>query len=170
MERKADGGDADELLKPDSCDDRSPPLSGSQADTDGLDKEIVSTLLLGAGFFFTFTAWHSAQNLQSSLHFPSGVSGTTSLDIVYSLLPVGYLFGPPIVRIVGLKRTIAVAMAMYGTFIGGICIRIMNRCAEGVHAGANIYPRWWTIYPAACLVGLACGPLFVAQNVSHSCM
>lgn len=27
-----------------------------------------------------------------------------------------------------------------------------------------MYPRWWTLYPAACNVGLACGPLFVAQN------
>ena len=27
-----------------------------------------------------------------------------------------------------------------------------------------MYPRWYTIYPAAVLVGLACPPLFVAQN------
>ena len=104
-------------------------------------------MLLGIGFFFTFTAWHSAQNLQSSLPLHAGVSGTTALGIVYSLLPVGYVLAPTIVRQVGLKVAIVVPMCMYGTFIA-----------------ANMYPRWWTLYPAACNVGLACGPMFVAQN------
>ena len=152
MEKHRDADDT-KLLPPatDSSTERDKQTTNSSSA--GLDSEIVSTLLLGAGFFFTFTAWHSAQNLQSSLHFPSGVSGTTALDIVYSLLPVGFIFGASIVRTVGLQRSIVLAMSMYGTFIG-----------------ANIYPRWWTIYPAACLVGLACGPLFVAQNVSVLCL
>jgi MFS family permease len=107
----------------------------------------AGTVLLGLGFFFTFTAWHSAQNLQSSLPLHAGVSGTTALGIVYSLLPVGYVLAPSIVRQVGLKAAIVVPMCMYGTFIA-----------------ANMFPRWWTLYPAACNVGLACGPMFVAQN------
>lgn len=97
-------------------------------------REIRHTLLLGAGFFFTFTAWHSAQNLQSSLTMPSGVDGTTALTIVYCLLPIGFALGPAVVRRVGKKRTVLVAMAMYGSFIV-----------------ANIYPRWWSIYPGNAL-------------------
>lgn len=110
-------------------------------------RQIKGTVVLGLGFFFTFTAWHSAQNLQSSLPLHAGVHGDTALGIVYSLLPVGYLLAPTIIRYVGLKPTIVVPMCMYGTFIA-----------------ANMYPRWWTLYPAACNVGLACGPLFVSQN------
>ena len=94
------------------------------------NSEIWSTVLLGAGFFFTFTAWHSTQNLQSSLTMPPGVSGTTALSVVYSLLPVGFAFGHYVVRWVGLKESILIAMGMYATFIV-----------------ANMYPRWWTIYP-----------------------
>ena len=79
--------------------------------------EILSTVILGLGFFFTFTAWHSAQNLQSSLPLHAGVHGTTALGIVYSLLPVGYFVAPTLVRRVGLKPAIVVPMMMYGTFI-----------------------------------------------------
>jgi len=125
-------------------------LSPSDAAADVVldHKEIVSTLLLGAGFFFTFTAWHSTQNLQSSLSMPSGVSGTTALCIVYALLPVGFSLAHAVVRTLGKKITIMISMAMYMTFIA-----------------ANMYPRWWSIYPGAVLVGLGCGPMFVSCNV-----
>lgn len=109
--------------------------------------EIGQCLALSFGFFFTFCAWHSAQNLQSSLPLHRGVKGTTALAIVYCLLGPGNFSAPAVVQRVGLKRTIILAMGMYGSFIA-----------------ANIFPRWYTIYPAAVAVGLACPPLFVAQN------
>ena len=136
----------EQLLSADAIDVGSPPVR-SRHKPDHNNNGIRNTLLLGAGFFFTFTAWHSAQNLQSSLQMPQGVNGTTALTIVYSLLPIGFALGHTVVRCAGKKRTVVISMAMYGTFIV-----------------ANIHPRWWSIYPGAVMVGLACGPMFVSQN------
>lgn len=120
---------------------------GPRSTGGGGRREVVGALTLSFGFFFTFTAWHSAQNLQSSLPLHAGVNGTLALAIVYSLLGPGNIIAPAVVRWLGLKLAILLPMGMYSTFIA-----------------ANMYPRWWTIYPAAALVGLACPPLFVAQN------
>jgi len=116
------------------------------------DRQLRSTLLLGAGFFFVFTAWHSTQNLQSSLVMPAGVSGTTALSIVYSLLPVGFALGHAVVRRFGKKRTILCSMAMYASFIV-----------------AQMHPRWWSIYPGAVLVG-ATPYCACYANDSHAAM
>ena len=86
--------------------------------------EVIGALTLSFGFFFTFTAWHSAQNLQSSLPLHADVDGTVALAIVYSLLGPGNISAPAVVRSLGLKVAIWLPMAMYSTFIA-----------------ANIFPR-----------------------------
>ena len=80
----------------------------------GSGGEIGQCLALSFGFFFTFCAWHSAQNLQSSLPLHAGVKGTTALAIVYSLLGPGNFTAPAVVKRLGLKPSIVVAMGMYG--------------------------------------------------------
>ena len=74
--------------------------------------EIAQCLALSFGFFFTFCAWHSAQNLQSSLPLHSGVKGTTALAIVYCLLGPGNFTAPRLVSHAGLKPSIVIAMGM----------------------------------------------------------
>ena len=76
-----------------------------QGEEEGGGHEIRSTVILGLGFFFTFTAWHSAQNLQSSLPLHTGVDGETALGIVYSLLPVGYFLAPTLVASQAIRHT-----------------------------------------------------------------
>jgi hypothetical protein len=109
--------------------------------------EMRSTLVLSVGFLFNFTAWHSAQNLQSSLHMPVHVSGNTALAIVYLLLGPGFFTAPAVVQRVGEVKCIWGAFLMYSTFMV-----------------ANMMPRTYTLYPAAVMVGLACPPLFVAEQ------
>eukprot|EP01051_Picozoa_sp_SAG22_P011182 SAG22_NODE_1056_length_5777_cov_137.240402_5_plen_442_part_00 len=58
------------------------------------------------------------------------------------------LWSPLLVHRVGPKPCILASFAMYATFIA-----------------ANMYPRWWTLYPGALMVGLAASPLWVSQGI-----
>ena len=103
---------------------------------------------LSAAFFCQFTAFHATQNLQSTLPFPPGVSGTAGLGIVYISSTVTNPFAPRAVHHFGPKRCILFAMCCYGVFIA-----------------AQLHPRPWTIYPAAWLVGTSGAVLWAAQGV-----
>lgn len=106
-------------------------------------------LLMSFSLFFAFTGFSGTQNLAStSLDFKEyGVNGSTALTIVYAVFALFALAGSSFVKLVGEKYAIA--------------IQIINLT---LLVGSNIYPRTWTLYPAAVLVGIGGGAMWTAQG------
>ena len=109
---------------------------------------LCTALVLSAAFFMHFTAWHATQNLQSTLPLHPTVSGTTALGIVYITHCLSGPMAPTIIQRLGPRLCIVIGQLCYGTFIA-----------------AQLFPRPYTIYPAATLVGLAASPLWAAQGL-----
>jgi MFS family permease len=107
-----------------------------------------AALVLSSAFFMHFTAWHATQNLQSTLPLHPTVSGTAALGIVYITHCLSGPFAPSVVSKLGPRRCVVVGQICYGTFIA-----------------AQLFPRPYTIYPAAALVGLSASPLWAAQGL-----
>ena len=104
--------------------------------------------MLSTSFLLVFTAFSGVQNLESSLSLPHGVSGSTSLGIIYSVFCVCSFVSPSIVRVLTPK----------------VCIMI-QMCCLGIYVGSTWYPRPYTLYVAATLTGMFAGPLWVSQGV-----
>lgn len=93
------------------------------------------------------------QNLESSLDFPSGVSGSTGVAIIYITFAVVSFFSPYMVRLAGPKLCILVQTVFLGCFVGG-----------------TWYPRPYTLYVAAGLTGFGAASMWVswAFHFTHS--
>ena len=122
--------------------------AGATGDNTGGRTELVLCLCLSTSYFFMFLAYIAAQTLAATLPIPPPASGTVAISIVYWAFTFSSLWSPLLVHRVGAKACIQVSFAMYGTFIA-----------------ANMYPRWWTLYPGAAMVGLAASPLWVSQGI-----
>lgn len=109
---------------------------------------VQAALVLSAAFFMHFTAWHATQNLQSTLPLPPTVSGTAALGMVYITHSLSGPFAPTIVQRLGPRNCVVIGQLCYGSFIA-----------------AQLFPRPYTIYPAATLVGLSASPLWAAQGL-----
>ena len=101
---------------------------------------------LATAFMFTFTAFGSLQNLQSSLNYKAGL-GLASLSVIYGCLTVSCLLAPAVIRTLGTKWTIVFALTCYMFY-----------------TAANFYPEFYTLIPTAALIGFAAGPLWAAQG------
>ena len=117
-------------------------------DGSGGRAELTLCLWLSTSYFFMFVAYVAAQTLASTLPVPPPASGTVAISIVYWAFAFSSLWSPLLVHRVGAKACIQASFAMYGTFIA-----------------AWMYPRWWTLYPGAAMVGLAASPLWVSQGI-----
>jgi hypothetical protein len=83
-------------------------------------------------------------NLQSSLN---SDLGTASLCTIYVTLVVSCALLPPmVIARFGLKWSIVLSQGCYLLYIA-----------------ANVYPRYYTLLPAAVLVGMGAGPLWTAK-------
>ena len=129
---------------------RGPALHSVQTEPgeDGGRAALRSCLWLSVSYFFTFVAYLAAQTLASTLPIPPPASGTVAISIIYWAFTFSSLWSPLLVHHVGPKPCILASFAMYATFIA-----------------ANMYPRWWTLYPGALMVGLAASPLWVSQGI-----
>jgi hypothetical protein len=128
-----------------------PALCSVQTEPGGEDggrAALRSCLWLSVSYFFTFVAYLAAQTLASTLPIPPPASGTVAISIIYWAFTFSSLWSPLLVHHVGPKPCILASFAMYATFIA-----------------ANMYPRWWTLYPGALMVGLAASPLWVSQGI-----
>ncbi len=105
-------------------------------------------LLVGASWILLFTAFQSIANLQSSLNSDSGL-GTISLSIIYITLIIGSILLPTtMMDKLGIKWTLVICQSSYILYIV-----------------ANLYAKYWTIVPAAILLGLGAAPLWSAKCV-----
>ena len=101
--------------------------------------------ILSLSFLLMFTAYISIRNLQSSLNSKGGL-GTSALSSVYVMLFVGCVFATTIVQRLRPKPTMLVAMT-----------------ANIVYITANSYPSYFTLIPAAGLVGFSLSLLWTAH-------
>lgn len=103
-------------------------------------------MVVSFGFLLLFTAFQSVQNLQSSINSEQGL-GSSSLATIYAALVVSCMFVPTyMIRRLGLKYTLIVAVLMYS-----------------VYFVANFYPTFWTMIPASVVLGIGAAPLWTAK-------
>lgn len=104
-------------------------------------------VIMSLSFLFAFTSVSSLSNLQTTLN-KEGNIGINSLVITSVSFLFSCLFLPAItIKTFGQKWAIFVCQILYSLFVF-----------------ANFYPRWWTLYPAGFLGGIASGPLWTIQG------
>lgn len=97
---------------------------------------LKNVLLVGGSWILLFTAYQSIANLQSSLNSDSGL-GTASLSAIYVSLIVSSLVLPTtMMQKIGIKWTI-----------------VLSQCAFILYIAANMYAEYYTLIPAAIILG-----------------
>ncbi|XP_048478604.1 UNC93-like protein [Plutella xylostella] len=103
-------------------------------------------VVISLAFMLQFTAFSGAANLQSSINAEGGL-GTAALAAIYAGLITSNVFLPALViKWLGCKWSICISFVTYMPYIA-----------------AQMYPRFWTLIPAALLVGFGGGPLWCAK-------
>ena len=104
-------------------------------------------LVICSAFLCLFTAFQALSNLQSSINCDAGL-GLASLSTIYATLVVSAILLPSIIiRYLGMKWTLAVAMFCYA-----------------IYTATNFYSSWATLIPSSALVGLAAAPLWASKS------
>ncbi|XP_063233930.1 protein unc-93 homolog A-like isoform X2 [Bacillus rossius redtenbacheri] len=105
-----------------------------------------NVVVISLAFMLHFTAFQGAGNLQSSINASAGL-GTASLATIYGALILSNTFLPVLViRWLGCKWAVALSLAAYMPYIA-----------------VQFGPSFYTLVPAALLVGLGGGPLWCAK-------
>nr|XP_030708693.1 protein unc-93 homolog A isoform X2 [Globicephala melas] len=112
-----------------------------------MESSLKNVLVLSFGFLLLFIAYGGLQSLQSSLYSEEGL-GVAALSTLYGGMLLSSMFLPPIlIKKLGCKWTIVIAMCCYVTFTLG-----------------NFYASWYTLIPTSILLGLGAAPLWSAQG------
>ncbi|CAN6352058.1 unnamed protein product [Urochloa humidicola] len=101
--------------------------------------------ILSAAFLFVFSAYSSAQNLESTVN-TKGDLGTVSLGILYTSFTLFAVVASPVVTQLGPKRALVVGSSGYVLFIL-----------------ANLVPTWYTMMPASLYLGFCASIIWVGQ-------
>ena len=102
--------------------------------------------ILSVSFLLLFAAFHSLQNLQSSINVAGGL-GNVGLTALYVAFLVSCVFLPPFVLSkLGMKRTIIISMFGYVTY-----------------TLASFHANWWTVIPASVVLGVMASTLWTGQ-------
>ena len=97
---------------------------------------LKNVFIIGLAWILVFTAYQSMANLQSSLNKIKGL-GTISLSMIYVSLIIGSLLLPStMIQKLGIKKTISICICAYILFIA-----------------ANMYSQYYTLIPAAIILG-----------------
>jgi MFS family permease len=105
-----------------------------------------SLVILSLSFLFAFTAFSGVQNLESSLDLGE-VKGTVAVAIIYIVFTVACVLGPTMVDLFGAKLCILIQEMFFAVFMA-----------------CQLFPRLYTVYPAAVLVGLGASAMWVGQG------
>ncbi len=120
-------------------------LGDTQTMGGGLSKVkcIKNLIAISVSFFFLFSAFNSIANLQSSLNTEASL-GTYSLFVIYASFALSCLILPSMLTSkFGYKWSLFMCEIAY-------CIYIIT----------NLYVKWWTLIPAAVILGLGAAPLW----------
>ncbi|KAM0953295.1 putative Ion channel regulatory protein, UNC-93 [Dioscorea sansibarensis] len=102
--------------------------------------------ILSVAFLFIFSAYHAAQNLESTVNTEGGL-GSTSMGILYVSFTLFSLVASPLVRRLGLKNSLLLGSTGYFLFIA-----------------SNLIPSWYTMVPASVYFGFSASILWVGQG------
>ena len=106
-------------------------------------KCIKNLIAISVSFFFLFSAFNSIANLQSSLNSEASL-GTYSLFVIYASFALSCLVLPSLLTSkFGYKWSLFMCEIAY-------CIYIIT----------NLYVKWWTLIPAAVILGFGAAPLW----------
>ncbi|XP_078504681.1 protein unc-93 homolog A-like isoform X1 [Lissotriton helveticus] len=109
-------------------------------------RHLKNILVIALGFMLIATAYGGLQNLQSSLNPIKGM-GVASLSVIYGSLIISSMFLPSIIiRKCGCKWTL----------VGSMCCYV-------IYTLANFYPQWYTLIPAAIILGIGGGPYWASK-------
>jgi len=109
-------------------------------------KSFRELLKLSIAYFFVFTGFTGVQNLASSLDLGE-VSGSVSIGIIYIVFTVTCLIAPIFIKLVGSKTVLVLQFTIITLFVA-----------------SNMYPKLYTSYPAAGLLGFGAAPSWVSQG------
>jgi MFS family permease len=104
-----------------------------------------TVIWLGAGFFFLFAAYNSAQNLVTSL-LPDGL-GFVSLCVIYSSVCTMKPFVPVLLTRLDLRWAMGGGALLYAAFLGSL-----------------IQINYWAVCVTAALLGMGAAVLWTAQG------
>jgi len=107
---------------------------------------MTQLILISFAHFFVFTGYAGVQNLESSMDLKE-VNGSVSIGIIYVFLGSSCLVAPMIIKVIGEKTAIVLQFIIITAF-----------------CGSNIFPKVYTMYPAAALLGLGAAPQWVSQG------
>ena len=107
---------------------------------------VKNLLALSTTFFIIQSAYMSLQNLASSLLATDGL-GLSCLATTYGFYAISCLSSPVVIQFLGTKWAIVVAVCTYTLYIA-----------------MNFFPKYYTLIPAAVLMGIGAGPLWSAQG------
>ena len=107
---------------------------------------VKNLLALSTTFFIIQSAYLSLQNLASSLYATGGL-GLVSLATIYGFFAISCLSAPVVIRFLCTKWAIVAAVCTYTLYIA-----------------MNFFPEYYTLIPAAFLMGMGAGPLWSAQG------
>uniref|UniRef100_F6SDX4 Protein unc-93 homolog A n=1 Tax=Ciona intestinalis TaxID=7719 RepID=F6SDX4_CIOIN len=97
--------------------------------------------VISLAFFSNFAAYMSLESMQSSLN--RGI-GTTALCFLYGSFVISSLLLPPLlIGKLECRKSLAISIAAYASY-----------------TLANFYPQWYTLIPAAMLLGIGAGVLW----------
>lgn len=109
-------------------------------------KVIINLIIICVGFLLLFTAFQALANLQSSLNSEEGV-GVASQSVIYAALILSSMFLPTfIIKKIGCKLTLVIAMVTYAPYIA-----------------SNFYPKMATMLPCAAILGIGASSLWSAK-------
>jgi len=109
-------------------------------------RSFVNLQILSWSFFLVFLAFSTVQNLESSL--VKGALGTASLGLLYLSLTFSSFVAPLFIDKLGPKLAINGGLSTYVLFVA-----------------ANLDVQWWTLLPAAMLLGLGSACVWNAQGL-----
>eukprot|EP00096_Caligus_rogercresseyi_P002815 TRINITY_DN1512_c1_g1_i1.p1 TRINITY_DN1512_c1_g1~~TRINITY_DN1512_c1_g1_i1.p1 ORF type:complete len:461 (+),score=77.14 TRINITY_DN1512_c1_g1_i1:3453-4835(+) len=114
--------------------------------SEGTLRMLKNVVVISISFLLLFTAFQSMSQLQSSINQEEGL-GIYSLSVIYASLVLSSLFVPSfLIRTLSVKWTLVVCMLCYSTYIG-----------------AQFYPTFYTLIPAACILGFGAAPMWSAK-------
>ncbi|XP_018667059.2 protein unc-93 homolog A-like [Ciona intestinalis] len=97
--------------------------------------------IISLAFFSNFAAYMSLESMQSSLN--RGI-GTTALCFLYGSFVISSLLLPPLlIGRLECRKSLAISIAAYA-----------------LYTFANFYPQWYTLIPAAMILGMGAGILW----------
>jgi MFS family permease len=115
----------------------------------------IPFFLFTFGCFAVFCAYNGSQNIATSLGIlkDNDLNGSIALGILYSCFTLTCFVAPVVVNVIGAKACVMIQFFFLLSYVL-----------------SYLYPRWYTLYISAGLVGIGAGPMWVSQGLYMSAL